>query len=178
MKYKFLNKGNKSNSGNHKWVKGKWYKFDDKLDMCKAGFHCSEQIIDAFSYVQGEILAEVEVKGNSIKGNDKQVWSEMKVVKTYNWTKKDSVELAIFSAELVLSNFEKKYPNDKRPREAIEAAKKVLKNDTKNNRDAAWSAARSAAWFAADSAAWSAAQSLAKKKILNKIEKYLRAKYN
>ena len=55
-----------------------------------------------------------------------------------------SVKLAIFAAELVIKNFEDKYPNDKRPREAIEAAKKWLELQTTE----AASAARSAAWSA------------------------------
>jgi len=47
----------------------------------------------------------------------------MRVIKTYQWKKEDSVKLAIFAAEQVIEIYEKKYPNDKRPREAIEAAK-------------------------------------------------------
>jgi len=71
---------------------------------------------------------------------------------------------AIYSAEQVLHIYEEKYPEDKRPRNAIEAAKKVLKYDTKENRaDAA--AAAAAAWraavdAAAAAAAWSAAAAL------------------
>ena len=45
--------------------------------------------------------------------------------------------------------------NDIRPREAIEAAKKVLKNDTPENRNAAWSAVK-----IAKSAACSARQEI------------------
>ena len=61
---------------------------------------------------------------------------------------KQNQQLAVFSAQQVLPIFEKKYPTDKRPRLAIEAAKNVLKNDTKKNRAAAWAAA-GAAWAAA-----------------------------
>lgn len=103
------------------------------------------------AYVNAEVLAKVQVKGKSIIQNDKECWSEIKLIKTYKWSKKDSVSLAIYAAELVLPNFEKEYPEDKRPRQAIEAAKKVLKNDTKRNKDAA-SAARSAAWSARSAA--------------------------
>src|SRR3990167_298298 len=98
----------------------------------------------------------------------------MKIVKAYKWTKKDSVAFAIYAAELVIKNYEKKYPNDKRPREAIEAAKKVLFHDTAKNRvaagsamSAAWSAAGSAAGSAM-SAAWSAAGSAAGSAIYKK----------
>lgn len=125
--YKFLRTGMKSENGGTKWRLNKWNKFDGELEMCHAGFHCSVEPYDAFSFVQGEILAEVEVKGESIKEKDKEVWSEMRVVKVYKWTKKDSVRLAIYAAELVLKIYEDRYPNDKRPREAIEAAKRYLK---------------------------------------------------
>lgn len=150
----------------HKFVMNKWYKIEEPLILCKRGFHASVRAINAMSYVNCEVLAKVEVRGKSIKEQDKQCWSEMRLVKKYKWTKKDSVSLAIYSAELVLENFERKYPNDDRPRKAIEAAKAVLKNDTEENRSAAWSAAKSvaeSAWSAAGSArsAWSAAKSAA-----------------
>ena len=64
-------------------------------------------------------------------------------------------EIAIFCAEQVLHIFKAKYPEDKRPRMAIEAAKKVLENDTPENRksvDAAYAAAVDAAYDAADAA--------------------------
>ena len=161
--YKFLRLiGNKIVSGYNNdfvWEVGKSYKIKGKLSMCNNGFHCSGKPLDALGYVAGEILAEVEVSGKSIIQSDKQCWQEMKIIKAYSWTKKDSVVLAIYSAELVLANYEKEYPNDKRPRKAIQAAKKVLKNDNEKNRSAAWSAARSArsaARPAAESAAWSA----------------------
>lgn len=51
----------------------------------------------------------------------------MKITKAYEWTQKDSVALAIYAAELVIKMYEKEYPNDDRPRKAIEAAKKWLK---------------------------------------------------
>jgi hypothetical protein len=79
-----------------------------------------------------------------------------------NWTiarllnRKQRIQYAIFAAEQVIEIFEKLYPNDKRPREAIEAAKAVLKNGTKKNKDAAAYAAYAAdaadAAYAADAA--------------------------
>jgi len=60
-------------------------------------------------------------------------------------------EIAIFAAEQVLPIFEKKYPEDDRPRKAIEAAKLFLANDTPENRKAA-DAAYAAAYAAADAA--------------------------
>lgn len=55
-------------------------------------------------------------------------WSEMRVANAWKWVQKDSVELAVFAAELVIDIFERKYPNNKRPRKALKAAKAWLKN--------------------------------------------------
>lgn len=98
LRWKFLRTGLKSNSGNHTWEIGKWYKHKDKLLICNSGFHCSKEIGQAFSYVGGEYLAQVEVRGEHQENDDKEVWSEMKVVKVWEWTKKDSIEIAIFAA--------------------------------------------------------------------------------
>jgi hypothetical protein len=78
----------------------------------------------------------------------------MKIRKVWKWQKKDSVAVSIGAAEMCLENFEKVFPNDKRPREAIEAARKWLENPTKKNESEAESAARSAR--SAAEAAWSA----------------------
>ena len=160
--YKFLREGLKSNSGETVWKMGEWKKETD-ISICNKGFHASQTIYHAFSYVQGEILAEVEVRGESVIQEDKECWSEMRIVKAWHWQKEDSVVLSIFAAELCIENFEKLYPDDKRPREAIEAAKAYLKDPSEKNRSAAWSAARSAersarsaARSAERSAAWSA----------------------
>ena len=184
-RYKFFRlqgKTIKSNSGDLEWKKGEWQKVDGKLDICNNGLHCSKTVYDAFSFVQGEVVGKVEVRGKSIIENNKECWSEMRIIEVKKWTKKDSLRLAIFSAELVLKNFEDEYPDDKRPREAIEAAKKVLFKDTAKNRSAAQSAAQSAsqsAWSAQSAAqsaryvAWSVAQSAA----LEKIQKFMEEQY-
>ena len=69
-------------------------------------------------------------------------------------------EFACQCAEHTLHFFEDKYPNDKRPREAIAVARRYGA-DTSSEASAARRAARSAAWSAAESAAWSAAGSAA-----------------
>jgi len=62
------------------------------------------------------------------------------------------VEWAVFSAEQVIDIFEKKYPNDQRPRKAIQAAKDWLCNPSVESSAAAREARR-----AADAAAYAAA---------------------
>jgi hypothetical protein len=72
-------------------------------------------------------------------------------------TRRQCIEIAIFSAEQVIDVYERKYgSNDARPRNAIDAAKAVLKSDTKKNRDKAYAAAWSAA-YAATAAAYASA---------------------
>ena len=63
-------------------------------------------------------------------------------------TKNQRVKWAIYCAEQVLPIFETKYPDDKRPRQAVEAAKKYLKNPTAAYAAAAYAAAA----YAADAA--------------------------
>jgi hypothetical protein len=89
--------------------------------------------------------------------------------KQYNWanwtivrlmTHKQKVQYAVYAAEQVIEIFEKKYQNDKRPREAIEAAKAYLKDPSDKNKNAAANAAN-AAYAAAYAAAYTAAYTAA-----------------
>ena len=66
------------------------------------------------------------------------------------------VQYAIYAAKQVLKIFEDRYPEDKRPRLAIEAAEKYLQEPSIKNKDAAYAAAN-AAYAAANSAANAAA---------------------
>ena len=114
-------------------------------------------------------------KGKSLK----QTWAELERPDWMMWLyrnskkieKKKCVMIAVFSAESCLDKFESKYPDDKRPREAIETAKNVIKKDTEKNRSAgsAWSAAESAG--SAAESAWSAAN----KKICDYIRSIIKS---
>jgi hypothetical protein len=70
-------------------------------------------------------------------------WANWLLARTM--TLRQKRQYAIFAAEQVIDIFEKKYPNDKRPREAIEAAKRVLKSPTAANKEKARAAAAAAA---------------------------------
>jgi len=182
---------------------GEWAKLDGKIKCCKNGFHGSRKVIDAMRYVNCSIIALVEVQGESDHENDKSAHAEMRILKAYTWTHKDSAELACYAAEQVIRLFEKEYPDDDRPRAAIAAVKKWLKNPTEENRiaadktavEVAWAAsqccgwaawaARAAAWAAmaaeearaAEAAVWAArAARAAEKESYAKIESYLREK--
>jgi hypothetical protein len=81
------------------------------------------------------------------KGNQYQ-WANWLIVRVM--TRPQSLAYAIFAAEQVIDIYEKLYPDNKKPREAIEAAKKVLENDTPKNRKAAAAADAACAAYAAD----------------------------
>ena len=100
--------------------------------------------------------------------------------KKYNWANwvivrimeyKDYVSYAVFAAEQVIDIYEKKYPNDKRLREAIETTKKCIENPSGENKIAANAAAYAAAYAAAN-AAYAAANAAAYAAMKLKILKY------
>ena len=124
--WKSLKKGLVSRHNDFKWRKDKWYSTSGTLKMCETGFHASENIIDAMRYVACGNLAKVEVSGKLLEQEDKQCWEKMRVVKYYNWTKEDSVRLAIYAASLVINIYEKEYPNDNRVRNAIETKERWI----------------------------------------------------
>ena len=81
--------------------------------------------------------------------NDKKLdWANWLIVRVMDRAQR--LAYAIYAAEQVIDIYEKKYPTDDRPRKALEAAKRVLGKDTKENRNAAYAAANAAANAAAD----------------------------
>lgn len=82
--YKFLRTDLKSDNGKDRdWVIGKWRK-EENIIICEKGFHASENPAYALLYVQGEIIALVEVRGESIIEDNKQCWSEMRIKKAWH----------------------------------------------------------------------------------------------
>ena len=127
-----------------KWLKNK--------DACSEGV---EWFVEQKERDVAKIIRKLIKDGSE----EKLEWANWLI--TRKFIKKQNVAYAIYAAEQVIKNFEDKYPDDKRPREAIQAAKRYLKHPIERNRSAAesaWSAARSAA-ESARSAAWSAAWS-------------------
>jgi hypothetical protein len=171
----------------HKWAMRKWFHVDGEMKLCENGFHASPRIIDALGYVKPGWVCLVKVRGEIKTDGDKSVCSGMMILRRWEWTKEMSVKLAIYAAELVLPIFEAKYPNDKRPAEAIAAAKKYLKNPTAYAAYAAHAAANAAAnaasyaanaaayaAYAAHAAANAASHAAYAEKILDKIEKKIK----
>jgi hypothetical protein len=107
---------------------------------------------------QEEDLEKLLIKINSVRPD----WARW--LFTNLMDRKQCLEVAIFAAREVLSIFEDKYPNDDRPRKAIESAEKWIKYPLDENRyaaaaaaDASADAAAAAADASADAAAAAAA---------------------
>ena len=98
-------------------------------------------------YVKEGITEPIAGIKNLIK-KGKLNWANWLIVRVMSY--KQYVSYAVYSAKQVLQNYEEKYPDNKTPREAIEAAIKCMKNPTEKNKRAAASAAYAA--YAADSA--------------------------
>jgi hypothetical protein len=98
---------------------------------------------------------------NKLIENDKLGWANWLIVRCMEY--KECVSYAVYAAEQVIDIFEKKYPNDKRPRKAIEAAKACLDNPSDENKKAADASAyaSASAAYASASAAYAAADAAA-----------------
>ena len=167
--FKFIKEDMHSKNGDHKWEVGEWCSCPKEgIKLCEHGFHACKKPYEALEFIYGDKFFLVEARGKIISStksdSDKKfVASKMRLVKELP-LKEISVKYACASARLCLKNYEKLYPNDKRPHEAIQAAEdymgKKITLDELNKKlsaacDAAESAARSAA-KSAESAAWSA----------------------
>ena len=118
-----------------------------KMGACKEG-------VDWFEKQSNHTLialAKAAINGNKFQYAN---WAIVRLM-----SHKQKVKYALFAAEQVLDIFEKKYPEDDRPRKAIEAAKAWLKNPCKETAYAAANAADAAAnaAYAAANAAYAAA---------------------
>ena len=166
--YRFVTDDLKSEHGKVKWEIGKWNKLDNErqLRLCSNGFHASQKPLDSLNYNFGTRWFECEARGTILKGDDKFCATEMRLLKEI--PNKVIQQFAIDCAYRVLPIYEKDYPEDARPRKALEAAQIYLDNPTKKNKDklaaaraVAWAAAR-AAGAAARDAAWAAAGAAAR----------------
>ena len=136
--FKFLEQdlSSRNDSKHVKWKLDKWRKHSGRLEICQAGFHASEDPYDSLKYVYGPRWCMVEAKGKILKDSNKFVATEMRLV-TELPTKRIAVRFAVACARHTLDRFEVKFPNDKRPRNAIEAAEKWLNSPSQQAESAA-----------------------------------------
>ena len=115
-------------------------------DACKGGIKYFEEEIK-------EPITARELIEKLLAADDggKIWWANWLLVRLFG--REQAIAYSVFAAEQVLPIFEQEYPDDKRPREVIEAAKKVALNDTEENRKIAARAAYVADYAAANEAA-------------------------
>jgi hypothetical protein len=128
-----------------------------KYRACNSGIEC-------FKYLKTTTVHETINKCMDLSDDVVLQWTG-DVLDKYRWCswllsrilpKDEKIKYAIYSARLVIDIFEEKYPNDNRPRKAIEAAElylegKVTKEQIGDAADAAY-AAYAAAYAAVDAA--------------------------
>ena len=167
--YKITGKGGVScHGGTGKWVKGEWRTVEGKLVPCENGLHLCEPK-DLVEWLNEEIWEAEGDEPEMIREEDKAVFRRARVTKKLNtWNERTARLFAVDCAERVLPLFEKRHPNDDRPRKAIQAARdyangKITKEALAAAGAAAWDAAGDAAraaaraaWAAAGAAAWAA----------------------
>jgi hypothetical protein len=124
----------------------KWLEKKDACDSGKEAFSAQKER-DGVKIIKKLIMIK-DKNGDSLN------WANWLI--THMMRNKQQIRYTIFAAEQAIDIYEKKYPDDKRPREAIQAAKDYIKNPTKKNKSAARSAAYAAA-CAARAAAYAAA---------------------
>jgi hypothetical protein len=143
--------------------------------MCGSGWHCVDE--DHILRWLGAIIYEVEFRGE-VEQEEKICAHEMRLLRQCaGWNERTARLLACDCAERALPLFEKAYPEDQRPRQAVEtarlfadggatleqltaardAARAAVENATREARWAAvWAAAWAAMWAAAEDAAGAA----------------------
>jgi hypothetical protein len=153
--YKWLKPDRTTTYQGVKWPKrvGVWTP-DETPVMCVSGWHLATHEGIAEHARTGAVLWIAEGRGESVAAGDKVAFSSARLVSQVGTlTQIIAVQWAAECARRVLKHYEDRYPEDKRPREAIQAALKWAKDPTEANRNAAATAAAYAA-YAASAAAY------------------------
>jgi hypothetical protein len=139
------------------WTIGEKRRVTGKLVLCQWGYHYGKTPHDALQYAHGDVFCEVEVSKIGPKDDAKGCSRTRKLLRCVDASKVLHA-VACDIAEDVLPLFESQYPNDMRPRQAIEAKRGWLSGKVPyEDLDAAAEAATEAATVAATVAAWAAA---------------------
>ena len=173
--YHFLKSDMRSGEGSEEpWTVGETRSLPKQREIvpCQYGYHASPTLWDALTYAPGPVACLVELDGDVIEHGlpvDKLAGRTRTLIAAVNIES----ELRLFAAdcaEHVLWIYERDYPNDDRPRKAVEAARAFARGEIDDAAraapgdaawDAAWDAARAAPGDAAWAAAWAAARAAA-----------------
>lgn len=138
---------------------GEWLRVTGRLVACEHGLHlCRER--DLVQWLGPEIWEAEYDESDIVECDDKIVVRTARLVRRCDtWTDRTARLFAADCAERALPIYERRYPEDARPRRAIAAARAYARGEITA---AARSAARDAAGAAARSAARSAARAAAR----------------
>jgi hypothetical protein len=153
--YKWLKPDRTTTYQRVKWPKrvGVWTP-DTTPVICVSGWHLATHQGIAEHARNGAVLWIAEGRGASVAADDKVAFSSARLVSQVGTlTQIIAVQWAAKCAKRVLRHYEDRYPEDKRPREAIQAALKWAKDPTEANR----TTYADAAIYAADAATYAAA---------------------
>ena len=163
--YKWLKDNRVSTHQDFTWPEpGDWLTIEGELQACHNGLHVMEVQNLWEWYQEGCTLWEIQIKGEHFTHNaEKEICRKAKLTRCLGKPDDRMLRLlACYIAETVLPIFEKERPDDKRPRQAIEVARRHARGEaTDEERAAAWAAAWAAAGAAAGDAARAAARAAA-----------------
>jgi hypothetical protein len=153
--YHFL-KGNMTsgNGSEPPWTVGETRGVKGELRLCSRGYHSSPTPAAALKYASGPILCLVEVSAPQAQDETKQVSRRRRLIAAVDVTTALH-ELACRIADDVLPLWERQYPQDMRPRLAIEARRRWLRHEV-TDAELAWAAGTAAGAAGAAGAAWAA----------------------
>ena len=163
------------------WTPGEWMpEIVGQLEPCRNGYHLcnTEQLLDSWL---GPAVFEAEYRGERIDAGDKCVVRQSRLRRRLNWDVRTARLFVCDCAERVLPLFEKCHPEDKRPRWAIETARRYARGEASAEEmaaaRAAWAAsdAARAAWAACDAAwaAWPVARAAERTWQIDRLTQYL-----
>jgi hypothetical protein len=134
MPYKFLTADQK---GSHSYFDftpylpkgskpGKWLPKIESLEMCSSGYHVTD--FSGWRTWRNAEMYEVEVRGDSLAGNDKTAHQQMRFVRKIDAWNKDTLTLfAVKCARRSLKHYETKFPNDTRVRDCLNTVERYAK---------------------------------------------------
>lgn len=101
---------------------GDWMPKIDKIRPCVRGYHLCDGEEQLLSWL-GPVIYEAEGRGDRVNGGNKVVFSEARLIRRLDaWNERSARLFACECACRVLHLFERKCPQDLRPRQAIETA--------------------------------------------------------
>ena len=150
---------------------GEWTDPIERVIPCQSGYHLL-RLKDISTWLKLDcILWEAEGQGENVVENDKVVFSSARLINQVGVLTAQILGLAATQfAKRVLPIFEKEYPNDLRPRKALEAAARAAGAAARAARAAEAAAGVAGAAGAAEAAAWAAEAAEAAARVAKKVE--------